>query len=58
MLSKRRSERTISLGAYNLYNQQNPFFYFYRRETPQAAPTLYQFTLFPVLPSVSGSWAF
>ncbi|MEM7657017.1 MAG: TonB-dependent receptor [Bacteroidota bacterium] len=48
-----KGERQVSLGAYNLYNRQNPFFFFFYQPTNQADPELSQFTLFPLLPFLS-----
>lgn len=44
--------RTWSLGVYNLYNQQNPYFLFYDTDDNNEI-RLYQFALFPVLPYIS-----
>lgn len=44
--------RVWSLGVYNLYNRQNPYFLFYDR-TDSNETKLFQFTLFPVLPYFS-----
>lgn len=49
-------ERTWSVGAYNLYNRQNPYFVFYDQKDSQ--PQLFQLTLFPVLPYASVEYNF
>jgi len=48
-----KGDRLFSLGFYNLYNQQNPFFYFFYQENFQSKAELSQFTLFPILPFIS-----
>lgn len=45
----RAVERIWSIGVYNLYNQQNPYFVFYDQNKQQQTK-LYQVTLFPFLP--------
>ena len=49
---KKRYKRTWSLGAYNVYNNQNPFFIFVDSENVngQSENVLKQASLFPVLP--------
>jgi hypothetical protein len=50
-------ERTWSLGLYNAYNRQNPFFlYFSTNEIGERG--LYQISLFPVLPAITYSFKF
>lgn len=44
--------RTWSLGVYNLYNRQNPYFLFYDTDDSNQI-RLYQFALFPMLPYIS-----
>lgn len=54
---KKRGVRTWSISIYNLYNRQNPYFlYFGKDENNQQQ--LYQFSLFPIIPSVSYSFKF
>jgi hypothetical protein len=43
----KRGPRTWTLGAYNIYSRNNPFFIYYDRNV------LKQFSLFPILPSFS-----
>ncbi|HBB91571.1 MAG TPA: TonB-dependent receptor [Bacteroidales bacterium] len=52
-------ERTWSLGAYNVYNRKNPFFLMFDKEYVEngpSKPVLKQYSLFPVIPSVSYSF--
>lgn len=58
-LSKKKPKgiRTWSFGLYNAYNQQNPFFLFYRKNKNNEVK-LNQLTLFPVIPSVGYSFVF
>lgn len=44
--------RIWSLGVYNLYSRQNPYFLFYDRNDKNQTQ-LHQFTLFPILPYFS-----
>jgi hypothetical protein len=55
--TKPKGIRTFSFGIYNVYNQQNPFFLFYKKNK-QNEIKLYQLTLFPIIPSVNYSFAF
>ncbi len=54
---KRRGTRTWNFGIYNVYNQQNPFMLFYKKNKQQEIK-LHQLTLFPIIPSVSYSFVF
>jgi hypothetical protein len=58
-LIKRKSKgtRTWFFGVYNLYNQANPFFLFYKRNNVNQV-SLHQLTLFPIIPSFSYSFVF
>ncbi len=53
------AERTWELSVYNLYNRQNPFFYYIGSDfdpsspTGQSPRTLKQISLFPFIPSIS-----
>ncbi len=55
-------ERTWEIGAYNLYNRKNPFFYNITRErigqTDQYQNVLKRYSIFPVIPSVSYNFKF
>ena len=50
-------ERTLSVGLYNAYSQQNPF-YLYFTYNEQGERVLKQISLFPVLPFISWSFKF
>ncbi len=52
---KKRGLRTWSLNIYNVYNRQNPYYYYTKIEKSQVK--LYQQSLFPIIPSVSYSFA-
>jgi hypothetical protein len=52
-------ERTWSFGAYNLYNRKNPFFLLFDKEYVEngpSKPVLKQYSLFPIIPSISFSF--
>ncbi len=55
-------ERTWSLGIYNIYNRQNPFILFFDTElnpsTQELEQVLKQFSLFPLIPSISYGFKF
>jgi len=54
--------RTWEVSIYNVYNRQNPFFYFtqseYNNQTQKSVLKLKQVSLFPIIPSVSYSLKF
>ncbi len=54
---KKRFFRTFTVGVYNVYNKQNPFYYYFDKDrwkhTIMQKAKLKQVTLFPVLPYVS-----
>ncbi len=52
-----RGERTLSLGAYNAYNRQNPFF-IRLQDTPDGNRNAQQISLFPVIPAINYSFSF
>ncbi|MEM6347363.1 MAG: TonB-dependent receptor plug domain-containing protein [Bacteroidota bacterium] len=54
----RKGSRTWDLGLYNAYNRQNAWFYYYQSTRQSPDPTLFQFTLFPILPIVRYSREF
>jgi len=54
---KRLFERTWSVGVYNAYNRQNPFFLYFDYDSNNQRK-LYQLSLFPLIPSVSYSFKF
>lgn len=62
---KKRSDRILSIGFYNLYNRQNATYYYLdRKETVDVMgrPTgssqiaVYQRSMFPIIPSISYTW--
>jgi hypothetical protein len=50
-------ERIFEFSIYNVYNRQNPFFYYVGNDT-QGNQQLMQISLFPIIPSVSWTWKF
>jgi len=54
---KRLFERTWSIGVYNAYNRQNPFFLYFDYDQNNQRK-LYQISLFPLIPSVAYSFKF
>ncbi len=59
---KKRHTRTWSFGAYNTYNQKNPFFLFtdeeFNLETGESKTVLKQASLFPIIPYFNYSFEF
>jgi len=60
--TKRGKDATWTISIYNVYNRQNPYFYYYNSkpglnfgtiETRSGFQKLYQFSYFPILPTVS-----
>jgi TonB-dependent Receptor Plug Domain len=49
--------RTWNISIYNLYNQQNPFFLFYKKNSANQVK-LNQLALFPIIPSASYTFTF
>ena len=49
-----KSERTFYIGAYNLYNRKNPYYYYFNGN--KGNKNLIKYSLFPVIPSVSFTW--
>ena len=52
-------DRTWSVGVYNAYNRKNPFFLNFETEFDIVQPpytVLKQYSLFPIIPSVSYSF--
>ncbi len=54
---RRKYTRTLEVGIYNVYNRQNPFFYYIDTKA-NGEQKLMQVSLFPVIPSISCSWKF
>jgi hypothetical protein len=50
-------ERTLSFGVYNAYSRQNPFYLDFTRNE-NGDPQLSQFSLFPLIPSITYSFKF
>jgi hypothetical protein len=50
--------RTWSIGLYNAYSRFNPFFQYYKYDQDMGKYRLYQFSLFPILPSISYAFVF
>jgi hypothetical protein len=53
---KRGTERIWNFSIYNLYNRQNPYYYFYKELKPwqgDRTTELYQASFIPIMPSVS-----
>jgi hypothetical protein len=56
---KRKYERAWNLSFYNMYNRQNPFYYYFDRYNNANSKTVLKgVTLLPVLPSLSYSFKF
>lgn len=49
---------TLNISLYNVYNQQNPFFYYYKRNNETRERELTMLSILPILPSVSYSIRF
>jgi hypothetical protein len=47
----KKGERNIYLGIYNVYNRQNPYYYYFGKSNDERK--LYQYSLFPIIPSFS-----
>ncbi len=57
----KHGELIWTIGVYNAYNRQNPFMYQvldYNPRTGNYDPGVYQFSLFPMIPSVSFTYRF
>ncbi len=67
----KKTKHTLNLSVYNVYNKQNPYYYYFERETEVGASLtngtiplitkdlkLYQQSLFPIIPSISYSFKF
>lgn len=58
---KKRYTRTWSIGAYNAYNRNNPFFLYYDRQfdaNGNSQTKLQQVSLFPIIPYINFSFDF
>ena len=54
--SKEKGKRNFYAGVYNIYNQKNPYHYYYRVKNGERK--LFKFTMFPIIPSISYSYKF
>jgi len=54
---KKWGERTLSIGVYNTYNRQNPFYLEFTNDV-NGNPQLSQFSLFPLIPSFTYAFKF
>ncbi len=54
---KKRGTRIWSISIYNVYNRQNPFYYYFDTDD-KGQWHLYQQSLFPIMPSVAYSFKF
>lgn len=54
---KKKGVRTWNFSIYNVYNRQNPYFLYYKKNN-SGEIKLYQLSLFPFIPSVSYSFKF
>ena len=59
---KKWGKRTWNIGLYNAYSRQNPFFLYFKNQYNKTTDTytkkLMQFSLFPIIPSVSYGFKF
>ena len=54
---KKYGKRTWNIGVYNVYNRKNPFFLRFGRDD-DGNRALFQYSLFPIIPSVSYKYEF
>lgn len=54
----KRSERIFELSVYNVYNRQNPYFYYVGYKTNSSQRALKRVSLFPIMPSISWTYKF
>ncbi len=45
--------RTWEIGIYNVYNRKNPFYYETKQDDQSGVTKLYQYSIFPMVPSIS-----
>ena len=55
---KKKSTRIWSFGIYNVYSRLNPMYYYFRYDNDTNTRKLYQYSLFPIIPSLSYSLKF
>lgn len=54
---KKRGDRIWTISIYNVYNRQNPYYYFYESKK-NGSVSLKQLCLFPIMPSFSYGFSF
>jgi hypothetical protein len=54
----RHCERILEISVYNLYNRQNPFYYYIDYDIAQQKNVLKQISIFPIIPSISWTLKF
>ncbi len=54
----KRSERIFELSVYNVYNRQNPYFYYVGYSNNGSQRVLKRVSLFPIMPSISWTYKF
>ncbi|MBN1926189.1 MAG: hypothetical protein JW798_10160, partial [Prolixibacteraceae bacterium] len=54
---RKKTERIWNFSIYNIYNRQNPYFYYYESDN-NGGVKLMQQSYFPIMPSVSYSLKF
>jgi hypothetical protein len=54
----KRSERIFEFSVYNVYNRQNPYFYYVGYKSNSSQRVLKRVSLFPIIPSVSWTYKF
>jgi len=55
---KKRGVRTWNISIYNVYSRFNPYYLYYKYDAQTHKTKLYQYSLFPIIPSVSYSFKF
>lgn len=55
---KKHGKRVWQVGVYNVYNHKNPYFLYYRYDNASKTTKLYEYCIFPIIPSVSYSFVF
>lgn len=55
---RKRGVRTWDISIYNVYNRQNPFFYYVSKTDDESKTVIKQKSLFPIIPSITYSFKF
>jgi len=55
---KKRGVRTWVIGVYNAYSRYNPYYLYYKYDKVDEKIKLYQYSLFPIIPSITYSYKF